>query len=104
MPISKEDILLIKNLFFHLNGKGLESIQIYNPVHQFSVGRMITAKKNNDGTCNGLYFNLANYNNWHQKIIEKKSKKISAQMTIQYFESEKITRIIFFNQSKISSK
>ncbi len=95
MPISKEDIKLIENLFFHLNPNGLESIQIFNSVSQFSVGRMITAKKNNDGTCNGLYFNLANYNNWHQKIIEKKSKKINAQMTIHYFEVEKITRVVF---------
>jgi len=95
MPISKEDILFIENLFHHIQPKGLESIQIFNPDIQFCVGRMITAKKNNDGTCNGLYFNLANYNNWHQKIIEKKSQKIKAKMTIEYFETEKITRVVF---------
>lgn len=95
MPTGKEDIILIQKLFFYLNGKGLDSIQIYNPVHQFSVGRLITAKKNNNGTCEGLFFNLTNYNDWHKKILVNKSKSIIAEMTIQHFEVEKITRVVF---------
>lgn len=95
MPVCEEDIILIKSLYFHLNSTGLESIQIYNPLHEFRVGCMFTAKKNNNGSYNGVFFNLMKYNNWHKKIIEKKSKGIKAKMTIQYFENENITRVVF---------
>lgn len=55
----------------------------------------INRQKNTDGSCNFIYFNLSNFNNWSKRIIEKRKKEVSAQMIIETFEAEKITRITF---------
>jgi len=54
---------------------------------------MLSDKQNFDGTYNYVYFNIANFNNWHKRILDKRKKEVSAQMIIETFEN--ITRITF---------
>jgi len=95
MPVNKKDITIIHSILSHLQPKSLECVQIIKPEHQFRTGCLLTDKKNNDGSCNIIYFNLSNFNNWSKRILEKRQKEVSAQMIIENFETEKITRITF---------
>lgn len=93
MPINKADIDKIHSILIQLQPKSLFSVQILKTGYEFRVGCMLSDKQNFDGTYNFVYFNIANFNNWHKRILEKRKKEISAQMTIDFFEN--ITRITF---------
>jgi hypothetical protein len=93
MPINKEHIDKIYSILIQLQPKSLFSVQILKTGYDFRLNCMLSDKQNFDGTYNFVYFNIANFNNWHKRILEKRKKEVSAQMIIETFEN--ITRITF---------
>lgn len=95
MPLTVKDIEIIHKICSQLQPRLLESLQVLGSNNEFRTSCLLTDKIYNNRTCDFVFINIPNFNNWHKKIIEKRKKEISAQTVIETFENNKITRITF---------
>ena len=95
MPINKENITKIHSILKHLEPTSIECVQIIKSGKEFNSGCLLSNRININGSYDFVYFNIVNFNTWKRKILDKRKKEVSAQMTIETFEAQKVTRITF---------
>ena len=96
MALDIVEINKIHSICSHLQPRLLESVQILKETNKYRSGCLLTdKKKNNNSSCNFVYINIPNFNNWHKKIFEKRVKETTANFIIEVIKSEKLTRITF---------
>lgn len=95
MALTITEINKIYSICSQLQPRLLECVQMLNETNKYRSGCLLTNKKYSNGSCDFVFINIPNFNNWHKRIFDKRVKETTANYFIEVIENKKLTRIIF---------